>query len=104
MTAAAIPTRVLVVDDEPQIRRALDVNLRIRGYGVDLAGTGEDALRLAASLHPDVVILDLGLPGIDGVEVIHGLRPGPTFRSSSCRSGRPRPRRSPRWTPAPTTT
>jgi two-component system KDP operon response regulator KdpE len=74
MTAAAIPTRVLVVDDEPQIRRALDVNLRIRGYGVDLAGTGEDALRLAASLHPDVVILDLGLPGIDGVEVIHGLR------------------------------
>jgi two-component system KDP operon response regulator KdpE len=66
--------RVLVVDDEPQIRRALGVNLRTRGYDVDVAGTGEEALALAARHHPDVVVLDLGLPGIDGVEVIHGLR------------------------------
>ncbi|MEO6468469.1 MAG: response regulator [Acidimicrobiia bacterium] len=67
-------SRVLVCDDEPQIRRALGVNLRARGYQVDLAETGEEALELAARHHPDVVILDLGLPGIDGVEVIHGLR------------------------------
>jgi len=67
-------TRVLVVDDEAPIQRALSVNLRARGYEVDLAGTGEQALQLAASHHPDVVILDLGLPGIDGIEVIHGLR------------------------------
>ncbi|MGH7644688.1 MAG: response regulator, partial [Gemmatimonadales bacterium] len=67
-------TRVLVVDDEPQIRRTLDVNLRIRGYDVDLAPTGEKALQLAANRHPDAVILDLGPPGIDGVDVIHGLR------------------------------
>ncbi|MGH8933829.1 MAG: response regulator [Egibacteraceae bacterium] len=67
-------TRVLVVDDEPNIRRALDVNLRVRDYDVDLAATGEEALRMAADRHPDVVILDLGLPGIDGVDVIHGLR------------------------------
>jgi len=66
--------RVLVCDDEPQIRRALGVNLRARGYDVDLAETGEEALELAARLHPDVVVLDLGLPGIGGVEVIHGLR------------------------------
>ena len=66
--------RVLVCDDEPQIRRALGVNLRARGYLVDLAETGEEALELAARHHPDVVVLDLGLPGIDGVEVIHGLR------------------------------
>ena len=66
--------RVLVCDDEPQIRRALGVNLRARGYDVDLAETGEQALELAARHHPDVVVLDLGLPGIDGVEVIHGLR------------------------------
>lgn len=66
--------RVLVVDDEPQIRNALRTNLRARGYEVDLAPDGEDALRLAASRHPDVVILDLGLPDIDGVEVIKGLR------------------------------
>ena len=67
-------TRVLVVDDEPQIRNALRTNLRARGYDVDLAPDGEGALKLAAHRHPDVVILDLGLPGIDGVEVIKGLR------------------------------
>ena len=67
-------SRVLVVDDEPQIRRALAVNLRARGYEVDLAETGEQALELAARHHPDVVVLDLGLPGIGGVEVIEGLR------------------------------
>jgi two-component system, OmpR family, KDP operon response regulator KdpE len=74
VTAAEPLTRVLVVDDEPQIRRALGVNLRARGYQVDLAETGEQALELAARHHPDVVVLDLGLPGIDGVEVIQGLR------------------------------
>jgi two-component system, OmpR family, KDP operon response regulator KdpE len=67
-------TRVLVVDDEPQILRALGTNLRARGYEVDLAGTGEAALDLAARNRPDAVVLDLGLPGIDGVEVIRGLR------------------------------
>jgi len=67
-------TRVLVVDDEPQILKALSINLRARSYQVDTAATGEEALRLAAKRPPDVVILDLGLPGIDGVEVIRGLR------------------------------
>jgi len=67
-------TRVLVVDDEPQIRRALGTNLKARGYDVDLAGTGEEALQMAADHHPDVVILDIGLPGIDGIEVVRGLR------------------------------
>jgi len=67
-------TRVLVVDDEPQIRRALSINLRARGYEVDTAASGEEALQRAAARVPDVVILDLGLPGIDGVEVIRGLR------------------------------
>ncbi len=67
-------TRVLVVDDEPQILRALGINLRARGYDVDLAPDGEQALTLAARHHPDVVVLDLGLPGIDGVDVIRGLR------------------------------
>jgi two-component system KDP operon response regulator KdpE len=66
--------RVLVVDDEPQILRALAINLRTRGYDVDLAASGEDALRLAADHHPDAVILDLGLPGISGIDVIRGLR------------------------------
>jgi two-component system, OmpR family, KDP operon response regulator KdpE len=67
-------SRVLVVDDEPQILRALSINLRARGYEVDLAPDGERALEVAARLHPDVVVLDLGLPGIGGVDVIRGLR------------------------------
>jgi two-component system KDP operon response regulator KdpE len=67
-------SRILVVDDEPQIRRTLEVNLRARRYDVDLAGTGEEALALAARNHPDAVVLDLGLPGIDGIEVVRGLR------------------------------
>ncbi len=67
-------TRVLVVDDEPQIVRALRTNLRTRGYDVESAPDGETALRAAAKHPPDVVVLDLGLPGIDGIEVIRGLR------------------------------
>lgn len=73
MTAPEGPL-VLVVDDDPQLRRALDVNLRIRGYRVVLAGDGPEALRQATAHRPDLVVLDLGLPGMDGVEVIHGLR------------------------------
>ncbi|MEV0536291.1 response regulator [Kitasatospora sp. NPDC050463] len=67
-------TRVLVVDDEPQIVRALVINLKARKYEVDAAHDGASALELAASRHPDVVVLDLGLPDMDGVEVIKGLR------------------------------
>ncbi|GGR97049.1 MULTISPECIES: response regulator [Streptomyces] len=67
-------TRVLVVDDEPQIVRALVINLKARAYQVDAAPDGRTALELAASRHPDVVVLDLGLPDMDGVEVIRGLR------------------------------
>jgi two-component system KDP operon response regulator KdpE len=67
-------SRVLVVDDEPQIVRALVINLRARQYEVDAAPDGATALRLAAERHPDVVLLDLGLPDMDGVDVIAGLR------------------------------
>ncbi|MGW5847903.1 response regulator [Streptomyces sp. NPDC055254] len=67
-------TRVLVVEDEPQIVRALVINLKARTYEVDAASDGATALELAAARHPDVVVLDLGLPDMDGVEVIKGLR------------------------------
>jgi two-component system KDP operon response regulator KdpE len=66
--------RVLVVDDEPQILRALAINLRARNYEVFTARTGAEALASAAADRPDLIILDLGLPDLDGVEVIHGLR------------------------------
>jgi two-component system KDP operon response regulator KdpE len=67
-------TRVLVVDDEPQILRALRINLRARHYEVSTAATGAQALEQAATHPPDLVILDLGLPDMDGVDVIGGLR------------------------------
>jgi len=67
-------TRVLVVDDEPQILRALRINLKAREYHVDVAATGTEALEIAGRHPPDLVILDLGLPDLDGVEVIAGLR------------------------------
>jgi two-component system KDP operon response regulator KdpE len=66
--------RVLVIDDEAPFVRALQISLRANGYEVDTAGTGEEGLRRAAAFHPDVVILDLGLPGIDGLEVLEALR------------------------------
>ncbi len=66
--------RVLVVDDDPQILRALRINLTAHGYHVLLAPDGGSALRAAADGHPDVVVLDLGLPDMDGTEVIEGLR------------------------------
>jgi two-component system KDP operon response regulator KdpE len=65
---------VLVVDDEAPILRTMDINLRARGYDVQLAATGTQALALAARRHPDAVILDLGLPDMDGLDVIRGLR------------------------------
>ncbi|MEV7076275.1 response regulator [Streptomyces sp. NPDC093990] len=67
-------TRVLVVEDDPQLVRALVINLQARRYGVDAAPDGATALRFAAARQPDVVMLDLGLPDMDGLEIIKGLR------------------------------
>jgi two-component system KDP operon response regulator KdpE len=67
-------TSILVVDDEPQLLRALRINLAARHYEVAVAADGAAALREAADRHPDLVVLDLGLPDMDGVDVIHGLR------------------------------
>ena len=67
-------SRVLVVDDEPGLRQALGINLRARGYDVVLAATGAEALSEAARLVPDVIVLDLGLPDMEGEEIIRGLR------------------------------
>lgn len=66
--------RILVVDDEPQIQRALRAGLAAQGYAVTLAGLGEQALDLAATTPPDLVVLDLSLPDISGLEVCRALR------------------------------
>ncbi|MGC5163474.1 response regulator [Rhodococcus sp. DT1] len=67
-------TRILVVDDEPQLLRALRINLTARGYDVITAADGRTALLAASRHHPDVIVLDLGLPDLDGIEVLAGLR------------------------------
>ena len=67
-------THVLVVDDEPHLLQALSMNLRGRGYTVTPATSGYSALELAAFEHPDLVVLDLGLPDVDGLQVIQRIR------------------------------
>ncbi len=67
-------TKVLIVDDEPQILRALRINLRARDYDVQTAVDGGSALETAAAYRPDLIVLDLGLPDMDGIEVIRRVR------------------------------
>ena len=70
----ACVARVLVVDDEPAVRRALERALRLDRYDVDLAGDGEEALDMLAKSPPDAVILDIGMPRLDGLEVCRRMR------------------------------
>jgi two-component system KDP operon response regulator KdpE len=67
-------SKILVVDDDPGLLRALSINLRARHFDVQTASDGASALRLAGSFVPDLVVLDLGLPDLDGVDVVAGLR------------------------------
>jgi two-component system KDP operon response regulator KdpE len=67
-------TKILICDDDASLLQALTISLAARGYDVAVARTGEEGLDLAAHRHPDVVLLDLGLPGIDGVDVVRGIR------------------------------
>ena len=73
-TAANSPLNALVVDDEPQIRRLLTVSLEANGYRVITANNGQEGLVLAAQHRPDVIVLDLGLPDLSGLEVLKRLR------------------------------
>lgn len=67
-------TRILCIEDEPTLLRTLGANLRARGYDIDLTNTGELGVEVASAKKPDVVIVDLGLPGMSGLEVIRSLR------------------------------
>ena len=68
------PTSILLVDDEVSIQRAVGPLLQSRGYDVEIAGTARDALRAASEHHPDLIVLDLGLPDIEGTEVCRRIR------------------------------
>jgi two-component system KDP operon response regulator KdpE len=74
MTTTRLGNKVLVIEDETPLRRALSIFLEAHEYDVALAATGAEGLDLAAREHPDVVVLDLGLPDMDGVDVAHALR------------------------------
>ena len=82
--------RILVVDDDPVIVRLLEVNLRLDGYEVETASRGEEALERAAATGPDLVILDVMMPGLDGWETCRRLREQPSFGSTpvECLSAR----------------
>lgn len=69
-----VKRRVLVVDDEPAVLRAIGVALESQGYDVQAATSGEQAVARAAATAPDLILLDLGLPGVDGLEVIRRVR------------------------------
>lgn len=73
-TATKAATIVLVIDDEPQIRRLLRVTLEANGYEVVDAATGQDGIAQAAQCRPEIILLDLGLPDLDGVEVLKRIR------------------------------
>jgi two-component system KDP operon response regulator KdpE len=73
-TTPSQPARILVIDDEPQIRRFLDISLRAQGHAVWQADNGRDGLALLATQGADLVVLDLGLPDMDGHEVLRELR------------------------------
>ncbi len=69
-----IPDNILIIDDEVQIRRLLEITLSSHGYKISEAATGREGLITAATIHPELIILDLGLPDIDGIEILKKLR------------------------------
>jgi two-component system, OmpR family, phosphate regulon response regulator PhoB len=77
MTAPALTERILLVDDEPELRQLVTFNLREAGYEVDAVGSGQAGLALAAKVRPAVIVLDLMLPDVSGMEVCRALRADP---------------------------
>ena len=75
--AARRPRRVLVVDDDATIRRVLHLNFEAEGYDVSVATGGEEAKEMARAIHPDIVVLDVMMPGTDGYSVLRALRSSP---------------------------
>jgi DNA-binding response OmpR family regulator len=78
-----MPESILVVDDDPDIARFVEVNLRSAGYEVSVAGDGEEALERAADIRPDLVLLDVMMPRLDGFEVAQRLRKNPQTANTS---------------------
>ena len=103
-----MPETILVVDDDPDIARFVEVNLRTAGYDVAVAADGEEALEKAGELRPDLVLLDVMMPRIDGFEVAQRLRQNPqtanTCDHHADRQGAVRRQGARAAPPVPTTT
>jgi len=97
-------TRILVVENEPQIRRTLSISLRARGYEIETVASGEEALRMAAEAAPDGVVLDLGAPGMGGAELVGRLRESTAVPIVLLSAREEEAERWPPSTPVPTTT
>jgi DNA-binding response OmpR family regulator len=80
MEPGAGSPRILIVDDDPVIVRLLQINFRLEGYDVDTASRGDEALQKVRANRPDVVVLDVMMPGIDGWEVARQLKDNPSVR------------------------
>ena len=78
-----MPESILVVDDDPDIARFVEVNLRSAGYNVSVAGDGEEALERATEIRPDLILLDVMMPRLDGFEVAQRLRKNPQTANTS---------------------
>lgn len=99
--------RLLVVDDEPNIVELLSASLRFQGFEVETAGAGAEAVDKARTFRPDLLVLDVMMPGLDGFELLRAIREDPRTQTLpvvmlSARAGRARAPRA--WTSAPTTT
>jgi DNA-binding response OmpR family regulator len=77
-----VADQVLIVDDDPDIVTAIQVNLELEGYGVHVAHDGSEAVEIARRVRPDVVLLDVVMPGVDGHEVLHALHADPRTRQT----------------------
>ncbi len=94
-------SKILIIEDEQEIRRFLRASLGVHGYRFVEAETGQQGLMLAASQQPDLIVLDLGLPDMDGIDVIPPFASGRRCRSSSSRPAARNEKKSRRSTPAP---
>ncbi len=94
--------QVLIVDDDPDIVTAIQVNLELEGYGVHVAHDGSEAVEIARQVRPDVVLLDVVMPGVDGHEVLHALHGDTRTGRARSSSSRPRARRPPKFAKAST--
>ena len=98
-----IKDKVLIVEDEQSISNFISMVLNASGYDTIIVGSGEEALTMIASHCPDLIVLDLGLPDMDGMEVLKSVRSGPIFRWWWCPPGTTSTTRWTRWITGPTT-